>query len=97
MDIPEDHDTVVFPSNPNNLHWLLLSATKSTRRISVWDSLQGQSLPSILMNNFAAWLDSKWGRQKAWTMAREKPPAQARGSNDCGAAVAYTMTPLGQG
>ena len=26
----------------------------------------------------------------------EKPPAQARGSNDCGAAVAYTMPLLGQ-
>ena len=30
-------------------------------------------------------------------MVKEKPPTQLRGSNDCGAAVAYTMTLLGQG
>ena len=30
-------------------------------------------------------------------MVKEKPPTQLRGSNDCGAAVAYTMILLGQG
>ena len=56
-----DRDTVVFPSNSNNQYRLLMSASKATRRISAWDALTGQTLPSILMNNFAAWLDSKWG------------------------------------
>ena len=41
VDIPADRDTVAFPSNPNNQHWFLLSAYKSTRSISVWDSLPG--------------------------------------------------------
>ena len=61
--IPADRDTVVFASNPNNQHWRLISASKSSRRISVWDSLSDQTLPTILLNNFAAWLETKWGRQ----------------------------------
>ena len=35
VDIPADRDTGVFPSNPNNQHCLLISASKVTRRISV--------------------------------------------------------------
>ena len=58
--------------------------------------MQGQSLPSILIKNVAAWPETKWGNQGAWTMVKEEPPAQARGSNDCNAAVAYSITLLGQ-
>ena len=97
VDIPVDRDTVMFASNPNNQHWRLISASKSTRRISVWDSLSDQVLPTVLLYNFAAWLETKWGCRGAWSMVKEKTPSQLRGSNDCGAAVAYAMTLLGQG
>ena len=35
LDVPEDLDMVVLPSDPINQHRLLLSASKSNRRISV--------------------------------------------------------------
>ena len=61
-DIPADRDTVGFPSNLNNQNWLLILASKVSQKISVWHSLTGQTIPTVLMNNFAAWLDSKWGK-----------------------------------
>ena len=60
VDIPANRDIVVVSSNPNNQHWLLVSASRVTRRISGRDRLTGQTVPTVLINNFAAWLDTKW-------------------------------------